>query len=128
VVRRVLAFCQVRGAQAILVFDGAPIREDLGDQSLGPVRLRFPGPGRDADTLIREIVDGSSHPATLTVVTSDKALYSYAKTRGAKVVRAHEWNALERRPAPQGRPPEAASEKPQREDDVAGWLKRFGGD
>jgi hypothetical protein len=61
------------------------------------------------------------------VVTSDKPLYSYARTRGAQVLRAHEWNALARgakaqagknRPVPSG-------EKPERESDVQGWLKRF---
>ena len=61
----------------------------------------------------------------LNCVTSDKALYSYVKTLGASILRAHEWNALERRvtpPAPEG------GEKPDRETDVDGWLKRFGGD
>ena len=28
--------------------------------------------------------------------TSDKPLYSYARTRGARVLRAHEWGAVER--------------------------------
>jgi hypothetical protein len=68
------------------------------------------------------------------VVTSDKAVYSYAKTRGASVLRAHEWNALERRFAAgtsEGRTREktaGAREKPERETDVAGWLKKFGGE
>lgn len=34
VVRRVAAFCRARGAKATVVFDGAPFRPDLGDQSL----------------------------------------------------------------------------------------------
>jgi len=61
------------------------------------------------------------------VVTSDKALYSYAKTAGASVLRAHEWNTLERRLV---RPDDASSggEKPEKEDDVEGWLRRFGGE
>jgi hypothetical protein len=43
------------------------------------------------------------------------------------VLRAHEWNALAGKPA--SRPDRSrgtpASEKPDREDDVEGWLKRF---
>lgn len=124
VLRRVAAFCRARGARAVLVFDGRPMRDELPVQTLGPVELRFPEPGQDADTLIRSIVDRSARPAELIVVTSDKALYSYARTRGAAVLRAHEWNRVERslRAAPEG-----AAEKPAREDDVEGWLRRFGG-
>jgi hypothetical protein len=42
------------------------------------------------------------------------------------VLRAHEWNALERQ-IDSRRPARSGSEKPDREDDVEGWLKKFGG-
>jgi predicted RNA-binding protein with PIN domain len=129
VVRRVAAFCRRRGARALLVFDGAPLRADLPAQDLGPVAVRVPPPGGDADTLIRGFVDRSASPADLTVVTSDKALYSYVKTRGARVLRTHEWNALEREaPRAPGLRGAEASEKPEREEDVEGWLRRFSAD
>jgi len=124
VVRRVAAFCRARGAKATVVFDGHPLRPDMEAQDLGPLRLRVPPPGQDADTLIRDIIDTTKRAADLVVVTSDKALYSYARTAGATVLRTHEWNAIERRLV---RPAEAAGEKPDREDDVEGWLRRFGG-
>ncbi len=124
VVRRVAAFCRARGAKATLVFDGHPLRPDMATQDLGPVSLRVPPPGEDADTVIRELLDRAARPADYVVVTSDKALYSYARTLGAQVLRAHEWNAIERRlPAAPGSP-----EKPEREDDVEGWLRRFRGE
>ena len=131
VVRRVAAFCRARGARAIVVFDGAPFRPELEDQQLGAVTIRFPGPGRDADSLIREIVDQAARPADLIVVSSDKPVYSYARTRGARGLRAQEWNALGREVLARGRTPGAKSakgakgEKPERETDVEGWLKRF---
>ncbi len=125
VVRRVAAFCRAKGARAIVVFDGAPFRPELEDQQLGAVTIRFPGPGRDADSLIREILDAAARPAELIVVSSDKPVYSYAKTRGAQALRAHEWTALGRGAKPRGRAPAAKSEKPDRETDVEGWLKRF---
>jgi predicted RNA-binding protein with PIN domain len=125
VVRRVAAFCRARGVRATIVFDGHPLRPEMAAQELGPVSLRVPEEGRDADSLIRQIVEMAARPAELIVVTSDKALYSYVKTLGAAVLRAHEWNALERRVVP-GRKPGPSSEKPDREDDVEGWLKRFG--
>ena len=125
VVRRVAAFCRARGAKATLVFDGHPLRPDMEAQDLGPLRLRVPPPGVDADTVIRELIDTAPRAAELVVVTSDKALYSYAKTAGASVLRAHEWNALERRLV---RPADSsAGEKPDKEEDVEGWLRRFGG-
>jgi hypothetical protein len=126
VLRRVAAFCRTRGARATLVFDGAPFRPELGTQELGRVVVRFPPPGSDADTVIREIVDGAPRPAELTVVSSDKAVYSYARTRGARALQAREWNALSRGGVhPARRPPVDTSEKPDRETDIEGWLEKF---
>ena len=129
VVRRVAAFCNARGARALLVFDGVPFRPELGDQELGRVSLRFATQGRDADSVIRAIVDAAARPGEILVVTSDKALYSYAHTRGASVLRAHEWNTLARGAVPRamrrGPARSAPTEKPDREADVEGWLKRF---
>jgi predicted RNA-binding protein with PIN domain len=111
----------------VLVFDGAPFRPDMGGQELGAVSLRFPAAGSDADSVIRELVDTARRPGELVVVTSDKPLYSYARTRGAQVLRAHEWNALARGAKPRERKGGSAprSDKPDRETDVEGWLKRF---
>jgi predicted RNA-binding protein with PIN domain len=124
VVRRVAAFCRARGARATLVFDGGPLRPELASQELGPLSLRVPPPGQDADDVIRELIERAARPADWIVVTSDKALYSYVKTLGATVLRAHEWNALEQRLV--GRRGSATAEKPEREDDIEGWLRRFG--
>lgn len=125
VVRRVASFCRARGASATVVFDGGPLRNDVCVQTIGAVTIRTPPQGQDADDVIRMLVKRAPHAGDLIVVTSDKALYSYVKTLGASILRAHEWNALERRVAP-AQP--AGGEKPDRETDVEGWLKRFGGD
>ena len=125
VVRRVAEFCRAKGARAVLVFDGAPFRPDLGGQELGAVSVRFPVAGRDADSLIRDLVDAAQRPGEIVVVTSDKALYSYARTRGARALRAHEWNALARDAKPRARRAAGRAETPERETDVEGWLKRF---
>ena len=127
VVRRVAAFCRAKNVKATVVFDGRPLRHDMAAQELGPVSLRVPPPGEDADTVIRELVERTPRPAELIVVTSDKALYSYVKTLGASVLRAHEWNSQERYALSRARDATSVSEKPDREDDVEGWLKKFGG-
>jgi predicted RNA-binding protein with PIN domain len=126
VVRRVAAFCRARNVKATVVFDGHPLRPDMASQELGPVSVRVPPPGADADSVIRELVERAPRPAELIVVTSDKALYSYVKTLGAHVLRAHEWNAAERQLGA-GASNSTAGEKPEAETDVEGWLKRFGG-
>ena len=131
VVRRVAAFCRAKGARATIVFDGAPFRPELADQNLGAVTVRFPAQGLDADSLIRAIVDDVDRPGDWIVVTSDKPVYSYARTRGARALTAREWNELGRQ-AP--RAPRSlvarnqATDKPDREPDVEGWLKRFSGE
>jgi predicted RNA-binding protein with PIN domain len=131
VVRRVSAFCRAKGARATIVFDGAPFRAELTDQHLGAVTVRFPGQGLDADSVIRAMLDEVDRPGDWIVVTSDKAVYSYARTRGARALSAREWNELGRR---EGRAPRSlvardrATDKPDRETDVEGWLKRFSGE
>lgn len=121
VVRRVAAFCRAKGARATLVFDGHPLRPDMDAQDLGPLSVRVPAKGESADDVIKRLVQTSPRPRDLIVVTSDKPLYSYVKTLGASVLRAHEWNALERNLPPKP----GASEKPDKEDDVDGWLEKF---
>jgi predicted RNA-binding protein with PIN domain len=125
VVRRLAAFCRARRVRATVVFDGHPLRPEMAAQDLGPLTLRVPPPGEDADSVIRDLVERAERPGDLVVVTSDKALLSYVKTLGATVLRAHEWNALERQLAAGSA--REGGEKPEREDDVEGWLKRFGG-
>jgi predicted RNA-binding protein with PIN domain len=127
VLRRVSAFCRAKNVKATVVFDGHPLRADMASQELGLVSLRVPPPGEDADTVIRELVERAPRPAELVVVTSDKALYSYVKTLGASVLRAHEWNSLERHAPPRARAARSVSDKPDHESDVEGWLKKFGG-
>ena len=131
VVRRVAAFCRTKGARATIVFDGAPFRAELADQHLGAVTVRFPAQGLDADSLIRTILDAVDRPGDWIVVTSDKPVYSYARTRGARALSAREWNELGRQGTRAPRSLVArdrATDKPDRETDVEGWLKRFSGE
>ncbi len=121
VLRRVAAFCRARRARATVVFDGAPLRPDQPHQQIGAVTVRVPPEGRDADSVIREIIDRAARPQEWIVVTSDKPLYSYVRTRGARVLRAHEWNVVAREAAVRG----GEGEKPEREEDLQRWLEVF---
>jgi predicted RNA-binding protein with PIN domain len=124
----VAAFCRARGARAILVFDGKPMRADFDRQILGAVEIRYPPEGQDADSVIRRILIQAASTREIIVVTSDRPLYSFAKTHGAAALKAHEWNAIEKRVIenPRGKNrPSPASEKPERETDLEYWLARF---
>jgi predicted RNA-binding protein with PIN domain len=92
VVRRVQALCARRGTRAVVVFD--PTASVVA--AAAPVEVRVAADGETADDVIRDLVDAAAGVRELIVVTSDKPLYSYARTRGASVVRAHEWTRLER--------------------------------
>jgi len=94
VVRRACLVCVRLEARGVVIFDPAvqPVFP------VGPVSVRIAPHGQKADDLIRSIIDDpATEVAALTVVTSDKPLYSYARTRGGAVLRTHEWRALERR-------------------------------
>ena len=127
VVRRVAAFCRARGARATLVFDGGPLRADVETQDLGPLHVRVPPRGESADDVIKRLVETSPRPRDIIVVTSDKPLYSYCRTLGATVLRVHEWNTLDRDLAATKNAQPDGAEKPEKEQDIEGWLKRFGG-
>ena len=79
--------------------------------------------------MVRDIIDHAARPAEILLVTSDKALFSYARTRGVVTLRADEWNALMRGATPRrlktSKAKATASEKPDHETDIDGWLKRF---
>jgi predicted RNA-binding protein with PIN domain len=91
VVHRVETLCLRLHATAVVVFD-----HPTAAGSSGPVTVMIAPADQTADDVIRRLVDRAPSTASLTVVTSDKPLYSYARTRGAAILRVHEWNALER--------------------------------
>lgn len=90
--RRAHDVCEKTGASAVVVFD--PTRATVYGSTL--VSVRIAEASRTADDVIRALVDDARERGDLTVVSSDKPLYSYARTRGAAVLRCHEWAALER--------------------------------
>jgi hypothetical protein len=93
-VQRVSALCERRNEEAIVVFDPTARPVDAAPR----VSVKIAEAGRSADQIIRELVDASPRAADLVVVTSDKPVYSYARTRGASALRVHQWTRLEREP------------------------------
>jgi predicted RNA-binding protein with PIN domain len=113
---------------------------DAGDAPRGLPRVvehrgltvRFSAGYEDADALIEELIRAESAPRRLTVVSSDHRLHRAARRRKARAVDSDVWYAqvVAGRQSPRT-PSRAGSAKPQvplLEEDVARWLRQFGGE
>jgi len=81
-----------RPPRITVVFDGAPEPHFPHGSSFQGVRLLYPKPNSDADAVIREIVESQRNKRALTVVTSDRSLYNYARACGVRVITCEEFN------------------------------------
>jgi hypothetical protein len=111
--RQIASLARDLKRRIVLVFDG-PQPPGVG---LWP-HVLFSGPGRRADDLILEILRGERDPRGWTVVTNDRSLGDRCRHAGASVERCDVFRDRLSRVA--------SAEKPERAEDVAGWLKVFG--
>ena len=93
--RRLLAelakyFISHRG-RVTVVFDGAPEDGIPDGVVLKGVKVYFPPPGGDADSIIIQLVKSARDPRGVTVVTSDRELRDACKSQGAKVIPSGEF-------------------------------------
>jgi predicted RNA-binding protein with PIN domain len=116
--RRSLAFELSRFAQRTrrrvrVVFDGT------GPPGEGPgTDVKFAGPSSTADDLILAFLRQQSDPRGWTVVTSDRSLGDQCRYLKATVLRSDRFRKQ--------LTADPATEKPERESDVAYWLDQFG--
>lgn len=121
---RVAAFARARKARVIVVFDGEPDRAVPEGSAVHGVKVLYAERGSDADTRIERLIEASTDPRGLTVVTSDRRLAFAVRARGATVVRSGEFRkqldgVLE--------PISNAEDGEQVEvGDVNSWLRYFG--
>lgn len=114
----VAGFLESTQRKAIIVFDGssAPLRKT------SRVQLVFSGSRSSADEVIRHRVESSEHRKDLCVISSDNAVYGYARTCGVKALKCHEFNRLIR---------DTGGCKPEENRDLSigntkEWLRYFG--
>jgi predicted RNA-binding protein with PIN domain len=89
-IRELSQFAQATGTPIEVVFDGVP-DDDFPDGSMhGGVLVHYANRGSDADTRIAELVERSSAPEALTVVTSDQRLADRVRRLSAQVIRSGE--------------------------------------
>jgi predicted RNA-binding protein with PIN domain len=117
-------FRRVKKTRVIVVFDGAPDQAVPEGSAFHGVKVCYALPGSDADTRIEQLVDRSSDPRGLTVVTSDRHLASLVRSNGARVIRSGEFRSELNRMR------ESAPQKEDGEDpeigDLNSWLRYFG--
>ena len=104
--------------QATVVFDGKPGRDWTAWR--GPTRVVF-SMERDADTEIKDRVDGLSNAAAAVVVTNDRAIQKWVRGAGAKILSCEEF--LSRRPHARG--PSSGSIDPQTAAEINEEMKRI---
>ena len=83
------AFAEETGEELTVVFDGRPIDEVLRGHGIG---VQFaPGGANAADRRIERLVGDHADPASITVITSDKALVRAVTEAGASVIGSGEF-------------------------------------
>jgi hypothetical protein len=103
-----------------LICDGTP-RPGI-PPSVGPVRIQYAGGGIKADDLIATLVDASSAPRRLTIVSTDRQVTTHAARRKCKVLTSEEFLAHLAADAanPTARRPEGIPHQ-----DVNEWIDQF---
>src|SRR5215831_8013842 len=122
--KRVAAFARLRGARVTIVFDGAPGHELPEGSAFKGVRILYAHRGSNADDRIVELLESSTDPRGITVVTSDRQLGVRVRQRGANVLRSGAFrNQMES--IADSHEPSAAEAEPDAAD-LEGWLRYFG--
>jgi len=121
---RVADFVRIKKTRVTVVFDGAPEHTIPDGSALRGVKILYAEKGSDADSRIHRLVEDSSNPKGLTVVTSDRHLAFLVRARGARVIRSGEFRRML---------DQLADEQPKLEDgeqvdigDVDQWMRYFG--
>ncbi len=77
------------GSSMAVVCDGKP-KPDEGEYT-GPVRLIYSGPGKDADSVIEQLIAADHGPRDLTVVSNDRRVIAAARRRRARPMSAEDF-------------------------------------
>lgn len=92
-ISRLLIFQKVKNTRVIVVFDGAPdpniSEEDFEGMSF---YVFYPDMGQNADEIIKKIISKETDLRRFFVVSSDREIQFYAKSKGAQSLNCQEFN------------------------------------
>ena len=112
---------EARGAMALL---GEPDRDAPEGSAVRGVKVLYAQRGSDADARIESLVEASTDPRGLTVVTSDRRLAFAVRTQGATVVRSGDFRKQLDRILEST--PNVEDGEQDEVGDVNSWLRYFG--
>jgi predicted RNA-binding protein with PIN domain len=92
-IAKLLIFNKIEKTKMIVVFDGPPDPE-ITDQKFpdNALIIHYPDRGHNADGVIKEIISKRARERRFYVVSSDREIKDYAKTRGIKPLSCEEFN------------------------------------
>lgn len=122
--QKLAAFAQLKKARVTVVFDGGADNMAPEGSVFHGVKVLYAERGSDADTRIQQLVEASTDPRGLTVVTSDRHLAFLVRSRGATVIRSGEFRTLIEQLL--GSLPVAEDGEQFEVGDVNAWLRYFG--
>lgn len=129
---RALAHTPWRSEGVTIVCDGEPGVLGRLESPVPEVELRYAGRNRSADAVIEQLVNASTAPRRLTVVSSDRAVRRAAERRRARTWTserfARELAATLARRRSRTPDPGSAPEARVPEGEVRRWLETFGFD
>ncbi len=123
-----LASSRFGRTDAWLVCDGTSSRRPARSGHGNHIVIQYAGAGMEADEVIRQLVERSSSPRRLTIVSSDHRVQRMAKRRRCRVEESDVFlaklvhDARSRRPGTFGAKPET----PLEPDQVNRWVRLFG--
>jgi predicted RNA-binding protein with PIN domain len=94
-ISKLLIFQKVKNTRMIIVFDGPPDLDLLGDKFPEiPLSVHYPALDQNADMIIKNIIAKQTDLRRFFVVTSDRDLQSYARSKGAQGINCENFNRM----------------------------------
>ncbi len=90
-------FCAVRGTRVTVIFDNQrnPVSGSGGPQTgAGFLKIQYSAPGQEADEVIKRMIRQEKTPATLAVVSSDRAIRFTARDHGVSTISARAFASM----------------------------------
>jgi len=92
-ISRLLVFQKVKNTRVVVVFDGPPDPDLTEEDFKGiPFFIHYPDFGQNADSVIKKIISKETDLRRFFVVSSDREILFFAKSKGAKTLNCPEFN------------------------------------
>lgn len=122
-IHELVRFVSAHKVKVKVVFDGHPDEQFPEGCVFKGVQVLYARVGGDADGRIKELVNKSSHKRDMIMVSSDRALASFAGRQGARTLASHTFRQMLKETRDRVSPEKVGRGGPV---DVDEWLEFFG--